>query len=89
MYVLDSHRNCYLQLTKTCLYVFSRHSYHPRNSCSSIADEFKGHSLLEGARQADVTRVKKYLSMEIVNFKHPYSGDSALVFIFIIHRLTI
>ncbi|GFR86628.1 poly [ADP-ribose] polymerase [Elysia marginata] len=40
--------------------------------------EYKGHALLDGARQADLTRVKKYLSVEIVNFKHPYSGDSAL-----------
>ncbi len=45
----------------------------------NISDEFKGHSLLEGARQADVARVKKYLSMEVVNFKHPYTGDAALV----------
>ncbi|KAL5021726.1 hypothetical protein ScPMuIL_000881 [Solemya velum] len=38
--------------------------------------EYKGHSLLEGARQADLARVKKYI--ETVNFKHPYTGDSAL-----------
>ena len=42
-----------------------------------LQQEFKGHSLLEGCRQADVARVKKYL--EVVNFKHPYSGDTALV----------
>ena len=41
--------------------------------------EFKGHCLLEGARQADLARVKKYLTPEIVNFKHPYTGDTALV----------
>ncbi|XP_050397840.1 poly [ADP-ribose] polymerase tankyrase-1 [Patella vulgata] len=40
--------------------------------------EYKGHSLLEGARQADLTRVKKYLTSETVNFKHPYSGDSGM-----------
>lgn len=40
-------------------------------------DEFKGHSLLEGARQTDLGRVKKYL--EVVQFKHPYTGDTALV----------
>ena len=45
----------------------------------SILDEFKGHSLLEGSRQADAARVKKYLSSEVVNFKHPYTGDTALV----------
>ncbi|KAI0235048.1 Poly [ADP-ribose] polymerase tankyrase-2 [Lamellibrachia satsuma] len=40
--------------------------------------EYKGHCLLEGARQADASRVKKHLSVEVVNFKHPYTGDSAL-----------
>ncbi|XP_025094753.1 tankyrase-1-like isoform X2 [Pomacea canaliculata] len=43
-----------------------------------IQFEYKGHSLLEGARQADLARVKKYLSVDVVNFKHPYNGDSAL-----------
>ena len=42
-----------------------------------IPDEFKGHSILEGARQTDLGRVKKYL--EVVSFKHPYTGDTALV----------
>lgn len=46
-----------------------------------LQQEFKGHSLLEGCRQADVARVKKYL--EVVNFKHPYSGDTALVSVII------
>ncbi|XP_067002471.2 poly [ADP-ribose] polymerase tankyrase [Anabrus simplex] len=40
--------------------------------------EFKGHCLLEAARQADPAKVKKYLSADIVNFKHPYSGDTPL-----------
>ncbi|XP_048249327.1 poly [ADP-ribose] polymerase tankyrase-1-like isoform X1 [Haliotis rufescens] len=40
--------------------------------------EYKGHSLLEGSRQSDLARVKKYLTMDVVNFKHPYTGDSAL-----------
>ena len=44
-----------------------------------VSDEYKGHSLLEGARQADLARVKKYISLEIVNFKHPYTNDTALV----------
>ena len=42
-----------------------------------FSDEFKGHSLLEGARQTDLGRVKKYL--DVVSFKHPYTGDTALV----------
>jgi hypothetical protein len=46
-----------------------------------ISDEFKGHSLLEGARQTDLGRTKKYL--EVVSFKHPYTGDTALVSCFI------
>ena len=48
-----------------------------------LTDEYKGHALLEGARQADLSRVKKYLSVDINNFKHPYTGDSALVRILI------
>jgi len=44
-----------------------------------FSDEFKGHCLLEAARQGDPARLKKYLSAEIVNFKHPYTGDTALV----------
>lgn len=41
-------------------------------------DEFKGHCLLEACRQTDPTRVKKYLSTDLVNFKHPYTGDTPL-----------
>ncbi|XP_076060253.1 tankyrase isoform X2 [Oratosquilla oratoria] len=40
--------------------------------------EYKGHSLLEACRQADPTRLKKFLSGDVVNFKHPYSGDTPL-----------
>lgn len=43
-----------------------------------LAYEFKGHSLLEGCRQVDLARVKKHLSPEVVNFKHPYTGDTPL-----------
>jgi tankyrase len=43
-----------------------------------IQYEYKGHCLLEGARQADLARVKKYLNIDVVNFKHPYTGDTAL-----------
>lgn len=43
-----------------------------------LSYEFKGHCLLEAARQADLARLKKYLTLDMVNFKHPYSGDSAL-----------
>lgn len=42
-------------------------------------DEFKGHSLLQAAREADVTRIKKHLSLEMVNFKHPQTHETALV----------
>ena len=55
----------------------------------AFAVEYKGHSLLEGARQADLARVKKYLAVDIVNFKHPYNGDSALVSLFLISLLTV
>uniref|UniRef100_A0A8C4R2Z1 Poly [ADP-ribose] polymerase n=1 Tax=Eptatretus burgeri TaxID=7764 RepID=A0A8C4R2Z1_EPTBU len=40
--------------------------------------EFRGHSLLQAAREADVTRVKKHLSLDIINFKHPQSHETAL-----------
>jgi hypothetical protein len=43
------------------------------------SDEYKGQRLLESAKQADVAHVKKQLSSEIVNFKHPLTGDTALV----------
>lgn len=42
-------------------------------------DEYKGHCLLDVCRQADPSRLKKVLSSEIVNFKHPYTGESPLV----------
>ena len=41
--------------------------------------EYRGHRLLEAARQADTALVKKNLSSDIVNFRHPYTGDTALV----------
>lgn len=40
--------------------------------------EFKGHSLLEAIIQGELTKVKKYLTSEIVNFKHPFTGDTPL-----------
>ncbi|XP_063216299.1 poly [ADP-ribose] polymerase tankyrase-like [Bacillus rossius redtenbacheri] len=43
-----------------------------------LAYEFKGHCLLEAVRQADPAKVKKYLSPDVVNFKHPYTGDTPL-----------
>ncbi|VEN57461.1 unnamed protein product [Callosobruchus maculatus] len=43
-----------------------------------LAYEYKGHLLLDAARQADVAKLKKYLSGDIVDFKHPYTGDTAL-----------
>lgn len=42
-------------------------------------DEFKGHSLLQVARESDVARIKKHLSLETVNFKHPQTHETALV----------
>lgn len=45
----------------------------------SSADEFKGHSLLQAAREADLAKVKKTLALEIINFKQPQSHETALV----------
>jgi len=33
---------------------------------------------LDACRQADLTKLKKYLSQEVVNFKHPYTGDTPM-----------
>ena len=43
-----------------------------------LSYEFKGHSLLEAARQGDPARLKKFLSADVIGFKHPYTGDTAL-----------
>ncbi|XP_007894914.1 poly [ADP-ribose] polymerase tankyrase-2 isoform X4 [Callorhinchus milii] len=43
-----------------------------------LAYEFKGHSLLQAAKEADIVRVKRHLSAEIVNFKHPQTHETAL-----------
>ncbi|KAJ8782253.1 hypothetical protein J1605_010232 [Eschrichtius robustus] len=44
----------------------------------SLTDEFKGHSLLQAAREADLAKVKKTLALEIINFKQPQSHETAL-----------
>lgn len=43
------------------------------------SDEFKGHSLLQAAREADMAKVKKTLALEIINFKHTQTHETALV----------
>lgn len=43
-----------------------------------LSNEFKGHCLLEACRQADPSRLKKFLTSDVVNFKHPYTGDTPL-----------
>lgn len=44
-----------------------------------FTDEYKGHCLLDACRIADPAKVKKYVSADTVNFKHPYSGNTPLV----------
>ncbi|XP_048089537.1 poly [ADP-ribose] polymerase tankyrase-2-like isoform X2 [Alosa alosa] len=43
-----------------------------------LAYEFRGHALLQAAREADLARLKKHLSLETVNFKHPQTHETAL-----------
>lgn len=43
-----------------------------------FSDEYKGHIVLDASRQADTAKLKKYVTPDIINFKHPYSGDNAL-----------
>ncbi|XP_044274873.1 poly [ADP-ribose] polymerase tankyrase-1 [Varanus komodoensis] len=40
--------------------------------------EFKGHSLLQAAKEADLAKVKKTLALEVINFKQPQSHETAL-----------
>ncbi|XP_013857852.1 tankyrase-1 isoform X2 [Austrofundulus limnaeus] len=40
--------------------------------------EFKGHSLLQAAREADMAKAKKTLALEVINFKHPHTHETAL-----------
>lgn len=47
--------------------------------CVFHIDEFKGHSLLQAAREADMAKVKKTLALEIISFKHPQTNETALV----------
>uniref|UniRef100_W5MFT8 Poly [ADP-ribose] polymerase n=1 Tax=Lepisosteus oculatus TaxID=7918 RepID=W5MFT8_LEPOC len=43
-----------------------------------LAYEFKGHTILQAAREADVARIKKHLSLETITFKHPQTHETAL-----------
>ncbi|XP_015120588.1 poly [ADP-ribose] polymerase tankyrase [Diachasma alloeum] len=43
-----------------------------------LAYEYKGHCLLDACRQADLVKLKKYSSADVINFKHPYTGDTPL-----------
>lgn len=53
--------------------------FHSCWRCSVRPDEFKGHSLLQAAREADMAKAKKSLVLEIINFKHPHTHETALV----------
>ncbi|XP_077062293.1 poly [ADP-ribose] polymerase tankyrase-2-like isoform X3 [Siphateles boraxobius] len=43
-----------------------------------LAYEFRGHALLQAAREADMACFKKHLSLETINFKHPLTQETAL-----------
>uniref|UniRef100_A0A8C8JHA6 Poly [ADP-ribose] polymerase n=1 Tax=Oncorhynchus tshawytscha TaxID=74940 RepID=A0A8C8JHA6_ONCTS len=43
-----------------------------------LAYEFRGHALLQAAREADLPRLKKHLSLETMTFKHPLTHETAL-----------
>lgn len=59
-------------------FLFALKIYKSEWTCFLLV-EYRGHRLLEGARQGDVSLIKKHLSSDIVNFKHPFTSDSALV----------
>ncbi|TKC52981.1 hypothetical protein EI555_015631, partial [Monodon monoceros] len=63
----------------TCMYLYPKvilNIY--MSTIISLTDEFKGHSLLQAAREADLAKVKKTLALEIINFKQPQSHETAL-----------
>ncbi len=41
--------------------------------------EYNGYSLFDAIRNGDISRVKKFLSNETINFRHFKTGDSPLV----------
>ena len=41
--------------------------------------EFRGHSFLDAVKSCDMGRVKKTIDQDLLNFKHPYTHDTALV----------
>jgi len=43
-----------------------------------LTADFKGHCLLDACRQGDPQKLKKYLTADVLNFKHPYTGDNCL-----------
>uniref|UniRef100_A0A3B4ZYY5 Poly [ADP-ribose] polymerase n=1 Tax=Stegastes partitus TaxID=144197 RepID=A0A3B4ZYY5_9TELE len=43
-----------------------------------LAHEFRGHSLLQASREADLLQVRKHLSLETLGFRHPHSQETAL-----------
>lgn len=44
----------------------------------AFIDEYKGHSVLDACRQADIPRLKKILTTDTVNFIHPYTAETPL-----------
>lgn len=40
--------------------------------------EFKGYSLLDAVMNGEFTKVKKFLSLDTINFKHIFTGDTPL-----------
>jgi tankyrase len=50
----------------------------PKDLQERMINEHKGINLIDACRQCDITRVKKFLTSQSVNFVHPFTGDSAL-----------
>ena len=44
-----------------------------------ILDEYNGYSLLDAIHNGDISRVKKFLTNETINFQHFKTGNSPLV----------
>lgn len=69
---------CHTAETQTWIHKIITHRF-PFTTFFLHIDEFKGHSLLQAAREADMAKVKKTLALEIISFKHPQTNETALV----------
>ena len=45
----------------------------------TILDEYRGHTYLEAVKSSDLSKIKRIIAPDLVNFVHPLTLNSALV----------